>query len=78
MSNSQALCDRLDAEAGLALARLERGFRLLDTVAQLAPLLGLFRTVLGMTEAFQKICNLPTHRWTRPCWHVESGLLWSA
>lgn len=49
------LADRLDAEAGLALARLERGFRLLDTVAQLAPLLGLFGTVLGMIEAFQSL-----------------------
>jgi biopolymer transport protein ExbB len=46
---------RLDAEAGLALARLERGFRLLDTIAQLAPLLGLFGTVLGMIEAFQSL-----------------------
>lgn len=51
--NSQALSDRLDAEAGLALAGLERGFRLLDTIAQLAPLLGLFGTVLGMIEAFR-------------------------
>ncbi|MEX0283306.1 MAG: MotA/TolQ/ExbB proton channel family protein [Paracoccaceae bacterium] len=47
--------DRLDAEAGLALAGLERGFRLLDTIAQLAPLLGLFGTVLGMIEAFQSL-----------------------
>ena len=46
---------RLDAEAGLALARLERGFRLLDTIAQIAPLLGLFGTVLGMIEAFQSL-----------------------
>lgn len=52
---TQALSDRLDAEAGLALARLERGFRLLDTIAQLAPLLGLFGTVLGMIEAFQNL-----------------------
>lgn len=44
---------RLDAEAGLALAGLERGFRLLDTIAQIAPLLGLFGTVLGMIDAFQ-------------------------
>ena len=49
------LDERLDAEAGLALAGLERGFRLLDTVAQLAPLLGLFGTVLGMIEAFQSL-----------------------
>ncbi|MBV1927871.1 MAG: MotA/TolQ/ExbB proton channel family protein [Rhodobacteraceae bacterium] len=46
---------RLDAEAGLALAKLERGFRFLDTVAQIAPLLGLFGTVLGMIEAFQSL-----------------------
>ncbi len=46
---------RLEAEAGLALAGLERGFRLLDTVAQLAPLLGLFGTVLGMIQAFQSL-----------------------
>lgn len=49
------IADRLDAEAGLLLARLERGFRLLDTVAQIAPLLGLFGTVLGMIEAFQSL-----------------------
>jgi biopolymer transport protein ExbB len=46
---------RLDAEAGFALTRLERGFRFLDTVAQLAPLLGLFGTVLGMINAFQSL-----------------------
>lgn len=49
------LDDRLDAEAGEAMASLESGFRLLDTVAQLAPLLGLFGTVLGMIDAFQSL-----------------------
>nr|WP_321251886.1 MotA/TolQ/ExbB proton channel family protein [uncultured Ruegeria sp.] len=53
--DAPGLSERLDAEAGLALAGLERGFRLLDTVAQLAPLLGLFGTVLGMIEAFQSL-----------------------
>lgn len=53
--NVPGLEGRLDAEAGLALAGLERGFRLLDTIAQLAPLLGLFGTVLGMIEAFQSL-----------------------
>ena len=52
---AQGMSNRLDAEAGLALAGLERGFRLLDTIAQLAPLLGLFGTVLGMIEAFQSL-----------------------
>lgn len=47
--------DRVDAEAEDRFARLERGLSTLDTVAQLAPLLGLFGTVLGMIEAFQKL-----------------------
>jgi len=46
---------RLEAEAETRFARLERGFRLLDSVAQLAPLLGLFGTVLGMISAFQAL-----------------------
>ena len=46
---------RLEAEAETRFARLERGLRFLDTVAQLAPLLGLFGTVLGMIEAFQAL-----------------------
>lgn len=46
---------RLQAEAETQFAKLESGFRLLDSVAQLAPLLGLFGTVLGMIEAFQSL-----------------------
>jgi len=46
---------RLQAEADMSFGKLERGFRLLDSVAQLAPLLGLFGTVLGMIEAFQSL-----------------------
>jgi len=46
---------RLVAEAEARFARLEAGFRFLDSVAQLAPLLGLFGTVLGMIEAFQSL-----------------------
>lgn len=46
---------RLEAEAETRFAKLEGGFRLLDSVAQLAPLLGLFGTVLGMIEAFQSL-----------------------
>lgn len=45
--------DRIEAEAEVALARLESGFRLLDAISQTAPLLGLFGTVLGMIEAFR-------------------------
>lgn len=46
---------RLEAEVETRFAQLEKGFRFLDSVAQLAPLLGLFGTVLGMIEAFQSL-----------------------
>lgn len=45
--------ERLEAEAETRFAGLENGFRLMDNVAQISPLLGLFGTVLGMIEAFQ-------------------------
>jgi biopolymer transport protein ExbB len=47
--------DRLEAEAETRFLRLEHGFRFLDTVAQIAPLLGLFGTVLGMIDAFRAL-----------------------
>lgn len=53
--NALDIRTRVEAEAEARFALLERGFRLLDSVAQLAPLLGLFGTVLGMIEAFQSL-----------------------
>lgn len=47
--------DRLVSEAETRFAKLERGLRTLENIAQLAPLLGLFGTVLGMIEAFQAL-----------------------
>ena len=47
--------NRLIAEAETRFAKLERGLRTLENIAQLAPLLGLFGTVLGMIEAFQAL-----------------------
>lgn len=47
--------ERLISEAEARFAKLERGLRTLENVAQLAPLLGLFGTVLGMIEAFQAL-----------------------
>ena len=44
---------RLEAEAALRITRLESGFRILDNVAQLAPLMGLLGTVIGMIAAFR-------------------------
>src|ERR1051325_8533611 len=43
-------------EAGLAeVPRLEENLNLLATIAQLAPLLGLFGTVLGFIQVFQQM-----------------------
>lgn len=53
--DSVAFQARVEAEANEQLDRLEGGFRLLDSIAQVAPLLGLFGTVLGMIDAFQAL-----------------------
>lgn len=50
-----ALRARLGSIAASRIARLQAGLRLIDSVAQVAPLLGLFGTVLGMIEAFQSL-----------------------
>ncbi|WP_458792718.1 MotA/TolQ/ExbB proton channel family protein [Yoonia sp. MH D7] len=65
--NALALClargvdtakqSRIEADTNAHLTRLEGGFRLLDSIAQIAPLLGLFGTVLGMIDAFQALQN---------------------
>ena len=49
------LRNRLESEAETRFRQLESKFGVLDSVAQLAPLLGLFGTVLGMIEAFQAL-----------------------
>ena len=49
------LRNRMEAEAETRFRTLESGFGVLESVAQLAPLLGLFGTVLGMIEAFQAL-----------------------
>ncbi|MDN3721892.1 MotA/TolQ/ExbB proton channel family protein [Roseibium salinum] len=49
--------DEVQRIATLRLHRLQSGFRLLDAVSQVAPLLGLFGTVLGMITAFQELQN---------------------
>ena len=40
---------------GEVLENLRSGFRILEVIASLAPLLGLFGTVLGMIEAFRQL-----------------------
>jgi len=55
LAASSAHNDRFVAEAERSFAELERGLRSIENIAQLAPLLGLFGTVLGMIEAFQAL-----------------------
>ena len=43
------------AQLDAAFGEMSRGLRVLDLTAQLAPLLGLFGTVLGMIKAFQSL-----------------------
>lgn len=47
--------DMLAVTANAQIKDLQSGFRVLDTIAQLAPLIGLFGTVLGMITAFQAL-----------------------
>ncbi|MBO6603090.1 MAG: MotA/TolQ/ExbB proton channel family protein [Roseicyclus sp.] len=55
LAGDPELKPRLAAMAEARLARVESGFRLLDSIAQVAPLLGLFGTVLGMIDAFRAL-----------------------
>ncbi|MCO6185253.1 MotA/TolQ/ExbB proton channel family protein [Rhizobium sp. L1K21] len=50
-----AIEEEVGQYAATRLHELQSGFRLLDAIAQLAPLLGLFGTVLGMIDAFQQL-----------------------
>ncbi|MBF9051743.1 MotA/TolQ/ExbB proton channel family protein [Roseobacter sp. HKCCD9010] len=55
LTSDKAQKSRLIAMAEDRLAEVQRGFRLFDSIAQIAPLLGLFGTVLGMIDAFQAL-----------------------
>lgn len=54
-AETSAIEERIASEAAGRMVRLKSGFRTLDAIAQIAPLLGLFGTVLGMIEAFQEL-----------------------
>lgn len=54
-ASKEVIEDEVGRIAISRLHELQRGFRALDAIAQTAPLLGLFGTVLGMIEAFQKL-----------------------
>jgi len=51
----QVIEDEVGRVAQERLYALQRGFRALEAIVQIAPLLGLFGTVLGMIEAFRTL-----------------------
>lgn len=53
--SAEALRQRLLAQYEEALGNTSAGLRVLDLTSQIAPLLGLFGTVLGMIAAFQTL-----------------------
>ncbi len=53
--SKQEIEEEIAATALRELHDLQRGMRTLEAIAQLAPLLGLFGTVLGMIDAFQQL-----------------------
>lgn len=54
LDHAQAI-ECVNAVGRMALAQLERGLTLLEIIAGVSPLLGLFGTVLGMVDVFQAI-----------------------
>ncbi|MFS4437977.1 MotA/TolQ/ExbB proton channel family protein [Paracoccaceae bacterium GXU_MW_L88] len=55
LGKDESVKPRYEALAEDSLAPLEHNMRLLDLISQIAPLLGLFGTVLGMIEAFRAL-----------------------
>lgn len=53
--NKQEIEEEVSRLAVFRLHNLQSGFRLLESIAQVAPLLGLFGTVLGMIDAFRNL-----------------------
>ena len=47
----------LDNNAGLEIAKLEKGLPVLSTIAAVAPMLGFLGTVTGMVQAFWEMAN---------------------
>ncbi|WP_245803188.1 MotA/TolQ/ExbB proton channel family protein [Acuticoccus yangtzensis] len=54
-TNTADAREAAESYAALRLHQLRKLVNLLDTIAQISPLLGLFGTVLGMIEAFQAL-----------------------
>ena len=72
--DTEALRDESLRGARIAVADLASHLRILEVIASLAPLLGLFGTVLGMIEAFQAMESAGSA--VNPA--VLSGGIWKA
>lgn len=59
-ADPQAIAARMDEAIMLIVPRLDRRLWLLDTIVTLAPLLGLFGTIIGMFNAFHVLAH-PGH-----------------
>ena len=59
-ADAEAMAARMDEAIMLIVPRLDRRLWILDTIVTLAPLLGLFGTIVGMFHAFHVLAN-PGH-----------------
>ena len=74
---ADALAGRLDEAILLIAPRIDRGLWVLDTIVTLAPLLGLFGTIIGMFHAFSVLAS-PGHAPTAVTGGVADALVATA
>jgi biopolymer transport protein ExbB len=72
-ANEESVREEVLRIASVQLKQLSSYLRGLESIATLAPLLGLLGTVLGMIEAFQAIESSRRAESIRHCWPAASG-----
>ncbi len=75
--NRESLSDRMDETIMRLAPRIDRGLWILDTIVTLAPLLGLFGTIIGMFHAFSVLAS-PGHAPTEVTSGVADALVATA
>jgi len=76
-TDRDGLADRMDETILLLAPRIDRGLWILDTIVTLAPLLGLFGTIVGMFHAFSVLAS-PGHAPTAVTAGVADALVATA